>query len=162
MTAHQAILSQICNWYHNICQILGTTLGKSTCMNLNLAIFYSTCTNLLRIKDLRKVSTYPLVCLRFSQTLLHQNLGTFLRKKSLNLGWRLLSGEVTGKVVSSTLKQVRALRIIRIIAQGKIWRFGTKTWNRYLILELYRSPVKTLQKQFELVKGANIRIYNLL
>jgi hypothetical protein len=40
----------------------------------------------LRIKDLRKVSTYPLVCLRFSQTLLHQDLGTFLRKKSLNLG----------------------------------------------------------------------------
>jgi hypothetical protein len=35
---------------------------------------------------LRKVSTYPLVCLRFSQTLLHQDLGTFLRKKSLNLG----------------------------------------------------------------------------
>jgi hypothetical protein len=32
----------------------------------------------------------------------------------------LLSGEKAGKVVSSTLKQVRALRIIRIIAQGKI------------------------------------------
>jgi hypothetical protein len=41
----------------------------------------------MRIKDLRKVSTYPLVCLRFSQTLLHQDLGTFLRKKSLNLGF---------------------------------------------------------------------------
>ena len=54
---------------------------------LNRAIFYSTCTNLLRTKDLRKVSTYPLVCLRFSQTLLHQDLGTFLRKKSLNLGY---------------------------------------------------------------------------
>jgi hypothetical protein len=46
----------------------------------------ATCTNLLRIKDLRKVSTYPLVCLRFSQTLLHQDLSTFLRKKLLNLG----------------------------------------------------------------------------
>ena len=72
------------------------------------------------------------------------------------------AGEVTGKVVSSTLKQVRALRIIRIIAQGKIWRFGTKTWNRYLILKLYRSPVITLQKQFDFVKGVNTRIYNLL
>jgi hypothetical protein len=41
----------------------------------------------MRIKDLRKVSTYPLVCLRFSQTLMHQDLGTFLRKKSLNLGF---------------------------------------------------------------------------
>ena len=54
--------------------------------NLNRAVFYSICTNLLRIKDLRKASTYPLVCLRFSQTLLHQDLGTFLRKKPLNLG----------------------------------------------------------------------------
>ena len=43
----------------------------------------------MRTKDLRKVSTYPLVCLRFSQTLLHQDLGTFLRKKSLNLGYML-------------------------------------------------------------------------
>jgi hypothetical protein len=41
--------------------------------------------NFLRIKDLQKVSTYPLECLGFSQTLLHQDLGTFLRKKSLNL-----------------------------------------------------------------------------
>jgi len=31
-----------------------------------------------------------------------------------------VSDEVTGRVVSGTLKQVRALRIIRIIAQGKI------------------------------------------
>jgi len=40
----------------------------------------------LRIKGLRKISAYPLVCLHFSQTLLHQDLGTFLRKKSLNSG----------------------------------------------------------------------------
>jgi len=40
----------------------------------------------LRIKDPRKSSTYPRVCLRFSRTLMHQDLSTSLRKKSLNLG----------------------------------------------------------------------------
>jgi len=57
----------------------------------------------LRIKDSQKSSTYPWVCtprafpaghLWFSQTLLHQDLGTSLPKKSLNLGnkiaWSLL------------------------------------------------------------------------
>ncbi|MEA3416002.1 MAG: hypothetical protein U9R02_07580, partial [Thermodesulfobacteriota bacterium] len=42
--------------------------------------------DLLRIKDSRKSSTYPRVCLWFSQTLMHQYLGTYLRNKSLNLG----------------------------------------------------------------------------
>ncbi|MEA3417140.1 MAG: hypothetical protein U9R02_13500, partial [Thermodesulfobacteriota bacterium] len=42
--------------------------------------------DLLRIKDSRKSSTYPRVCLWFSQTLMHQDLGTYLRNKSLNLG----------------------------------------------------------------------------
>ncbi|MEA3415719.1 MAG: hypothetical protein U9R02_06105, partial [Thermodesulfobacteriota bacterium] len=42
---------------------------------------------LLRIKDSRKSSTYPRVCLWFSQTLMHQDLGTYLRNKSLNLGY---------------------------------------------------------------------------
>lgn len=49
------------------------------------------------------------------------------------------------KVVNGTLKQVRALRIIRITAHGKIWRFGTRTWNRYLILKLYRPPKKVYE-----------------
>jgi hypothetical protein len=40
----------------------------------------------LRIKGLQKSSTYPWVCLWFLQTLLHQDLDTFLRKKSLNFG----------------------------------------------------------------------------
>jgi hypothetical protein len=40
----------------------------------------------LRIKDPRKSSTYPRVCLRFSLTLMHQDFSTPLRKKSLNLG----------------------------------------------------------------------------
>ena len=55
-------------------------------LNLNRAIFYSICTDLLRIKDSRKSSTYPRVCLRFSRILMHQDLSTSLRKKSLNLG----------------------------------------------------------------------------
>jgi len=54
-----------------------------TTLNLNQAIFYSICTDLLRIKDPRKSSTYPRVCLRFSRTLMHQDLSTSLRKKLL-------------------------------------------------------------------------------
>ncbi|MBW2722712.1 MAG: MBL fold metallo-hydrolase [Deltaproteobacteria bacterium] len=38
------------------------------------------------IKDSRKSSTYPRVCLLFSQTLRHQDIITFLPQKSLNLG----------------------------------------------------------------------------
>ena len=54
--------------------------------NLNWAIFYSICADLLRIKASQKSSTYPRVCLRFLQILMHQDLSTYLRKKSLNLG----------------------------------------------------------------------------
>ncbi|MEA3416566.1 MAG: hypothetical protein U9R02_10505, partial [Thermodesulfobacteriota bacterium] len=46
---------------------------------------------LLRIKDSRKSSTYPRVCLWFSQTLMHQDLGTYLRNKSLNLGYKMVN-----------------------------------------------------------------------
>jgi enoyl-CoA hydratase len=51
-------------------------------------IFYSICADLLRIKASQKSSTYPRVCLRFLQILMHQDLSTYLRKKSLNLGLR--------------------------------------------------------------------------
>ena len=51
-----------------------------------LSDFYSICTNLLRIKALQKSSIYPRVCLRFVQIFLHQDLSTYLRNKSLNLG----------------------------------------------------------------------------
>jgi len=40
--------------------------------------------NLLRIEGSQKASTDPLVCLHFLQTLLHQDLGTSLREKSLS------------------------------------------------------------------------------
>ena len=53
---------------------------------LNWAVFYSICTDLLRIKASQNSSTYPRVCLRFLQILMHQDLSTYLRKKSLNLG----------------------------------------------------------------------------
>jgi len=71
---------------------------------LNRAIFNSICTDLLRIKDSRNPSTYPWVCLRFSQTLLHQDLGTSLPQKSLNLGnkiaWSLLlNKKIRAKIV---------------------------------------------------------------
>jgi len=52
---------------------------------------------------------------------LHQSLAHQGLAKSLDISIGMpLSGEKTGKVLSNTLKQVRALRIIRIIAQGKI------------------------------------------
>ena len=54
---------------------------------LSWAIFISICTNLLRIKGSQKASTDPLVCLRFLWTLLHQDLGTSLREKSLSSGF---------------------------------------------------------------------------
>ena len=38
-------------------------------------------------QGLQKSSTYPWVCLCFLRTLLHQDLGTSLRNKSLNLGY---------------------------------------------------------------------------
>jgi hypothetical protein len=65
-----------------------------TILNLNRAIFYSICTDLLGIMDPRKSSTYPRVCLRFSRILMHQDLSTSLRKKSLNLGLKEIRGSV--------------------------------------------------------------------
>jgi hypothetical protein len=54
--------------------------------DLSRAIFFSICTEFLRIKGLQKASTDPWVSLRFLRTLLHQDLGTSLRKKSLSSG----------------------------------------------------------------------------
>ena len=71
-------------------------------------------------------------------------------------------GWACGEVVNGTLKQVRALRIIRITAQGKIWRFGTKTWDRYSIFKLYRSPVKTLQERLDIVNDAHTDVRHSL
>jgi hypothetical protein len=62
--------------------------------NLNWAIFYSIRADLLRIKASQKFSTYPRVCLRFFQILMHQYLSTYLRKKSLNLGYSYVSSLV--------------------------------------------------------------------
>jgi hypothetical protein len=67
------------------------------------------------------------------------------------------------KVVNGTLKQVRALRIIRITAHGKIWRFGTRTWNRYLILKLYHPPKKVYEYHLSLssdIRGS-VTLYNI-
>jgi hypothetical protein len=47
---------------------------------LNRAIFDAICTDLPRIKDSRKSSVYPLVCLRFSYTLLRHDLVNLFAK----------------------------------------------------------------------------------
>jgi len=66
--------------------LLLAKLRKSTMFKPKLSVFLLNLHQSLAHQGLAKVSTYPLVCLRFSQTLLHQDLGTFLRKESLNLG----------------------------------------------------------------------------
>jgi hypothetical protein len=48
--------------------------------------FFEIASNLLRINGSQKASTDPRVCLRFLRTLLHQDLGTSLREKSLISG----------------------------------------------------------------------------
>jgi hypothetical protein len=63
-----------------------THLGGFDNFSLNRAIFLSICTDLLRIKGSQKASTDPLVCLRLLRTLIHQDLGTPLREKSLSSG----------------------------------------------------------------------------
>jgi len=103
-----------------ICMVIESALilkklnGKEIIVFEKLSVkrsVYSTCTNLLRIKDLRKVSTYPLVCLRFSQTLLHQDLGTSLRKKSLNLG---LSFKFKPLIFKNSQTRIYCLNVIKL------------------------------------------------
>ena len=57
--------------------------------NLNWVICGSIWTDLLRIKDSQKFSTYPRVCLRFSQILMHQDISAYFSSKKKM--WNLLN-----------------------------------------------------------------------